>query len=705
MPARDDLQQIDLADFTKGISANYHSQVNDTPTADGDAEITETYGCYGLQTGGLAPLPKALSGAWSHYDQPFLPLASEPEPTGDPEDPGHLVTGPLNPPETPPDLNGAWVWPTVEDGFPDGYDRRIAILDAKAFSPVVYSPEITAEVDHSDPPVDIYVVRQWWIANPEDNRVDTRWRFSGRSVYLNSNGPFCTEFTDVSARAAQPTWNPHPSRWGWGWGSLTETRTSYPTPAQGEQFYTTGIPVIVWSVGTILNTSPGTDVGGMFTYPDASVVDVVADNLKRLPDLWGTRFAGIVFGHQSRLCAITREAGSAGFRRLSWHPNSSQRGPNDTLLYWPPNNVYKTNTGVVSPFFSTAKIDWTLESQDTIARLASVGITPGNLTTKVTGVSTFAPMEENVSGYGAWSSVDSNSLFLVKNQGGAVMLTGDLDRPTVQRLPSVPSVGGYANRGANTESGYVYGTTSGVWMWSGGNTATNVAPQLNPTFWIPEDPTVTPPDSSQPGRQLGQLVGSFGYRWPYLYAPNNWLMDLRTGSWWRYWPTVAQDADNGVSFAFNEVDSEGNLWAFPASHMDGSALVPDPENPEALFQENDYLIYRQFDLQTPTNYWQWKSQPLTRTRSRYLDFRSITIVAAGVGRITVTLYGLDGEVDEVKFDLDSPERSQTIRNIALKATDVQVKITSRAGDPAGEAPTLHRISLGYKEAQTIKGNQ
>jgi len=199
-------------------------------------------------------------------------------------------------------------------------------------------------------------------------------------------------------------------------------------------------------------------------------------------------------------------------------------------------------------------------------------------------------------------------------------------------------------------------------------------------------------------------VGSFGYRWPHVYAPNNWVMDLRTGGWWRYWPTATQDPDNGVSFAFNEVDSEGNLWAFPASHLDGSALTVDPDNPQSLYQENDYLIYRQFDLQTPTNYWQWKSQPLTRTRSRYLDFRSLTVVASGVGRITVTLYGLDGETEEVAVDFESSERAQAIRNIAIKGTDIQVKITARATNPAEEAPSLHRLSLGYKELQTIKGN-
>jgi len=700
MSSREDLQQLDLADFTKGISTEYHSRTNDSPQIDGSAQADETYGCYGLPGGGLAPLPRALSGAWSHYDRPFLPEDGEVIP--DPDDPpGSLNPGPLNPPDPDPiTLDVNWEWPTVANGYPAGYDRRIAILDAKAFSPVIYSPALDTEVDHSDPPVDIYVARQWWMVNDTDTIVDTRWRFSGRSVFRNSNGLYGTEFTDIAALGADASFNPHPSRWGWGWGSITETRTQSPGPSSlaTDNHLRTGIPVIVFSVGGIINNSPGVDVGGVYTYPDAATLDTVADAIKRLPDIYGSRFAGIVFGHQGRLMAITRESGVPNFRRIAYHPNTAQRGPNDTLLYWPPNNVYVPATGFVSSLFSPPKIDWTLESQDTIAALAAVGVHPGNLTSKVTGVSTFAPMEENVSGYGTWSSVDANSLFLVKNSGGGVMLNGDIDRPTVQRLPGVPSVGGFANRGANTESGYVYGSTSGVWIWAGGNTATNLAPQLHPTFWIPEDETVQPADSAQPGRQLGQLVGSFGYRWPYLYAPNNWMMDLRSGGWWRYWPTPEQDDDRGVHFAFNEVDSLGNLWAFPASHLDGSAVDrPEDDDVSLLYNENDYLIYRQFDLTNPTDYWSWKSQPLTRTRSRYLSFKSVTIVASGVGRVTVELIGLNGVSQEVEFDLSSPKRSMMNRNMNVKATDAEVKITARAGTPDGEAPTVHRVSFAFTE--------
>jgi len=700
MPSREDLQQLDLADFTKGISTEYHSRTNDIPQEDGYAQADETFGCYGLPNGGIAPLPRALSGAWSHYDRPFLP--EDGEVITDPDDPpGPLDPGPLNPPDPPPVvLDGNWTWPTEANGYPAGYDRRIAILDAKAFSPVVYSPSLDTEVNHSDPPVDIYLVRQWWMVNEAGTLADTRWRLSGRSVFRNSNGLYGSEFTDVVARAADLSFNPHPSRWEWGHGSITETRTQSPGPTSltTDNQLRTGIPIIVWSVGTIINTSPGVDVGGVFTYPDASTLDVVADAVKRLPDLYGSRFAGIVFGHQGRLMAITRESGVASFRRISYHPNTAQRGPNDTLLYWPPNNVYVPGTGFVPSLFSPPKIDWTLETQDTIDRLASAGITPGNMTSKVVGVSTFAPMEENVSGYGTWSSVDANSLFLVKNSGGGVMLNGDIDRPTVQRLPGVPSVGGFANRGANTEQGYVYGSTSGVWIWAGGNTATNLAPQLHPTFWIPEDETVQPVDSAQPGRKLGQLVGSFGYRWPYLYAPNNWVMDLRKGGWWRYWPTPAQDADNGVHFAFNEVDSLGNLWAFPASHLDGSDLTRPPgDDVTQILTENDYLLYRQFDLTIPTDYWSWKSQPLARTRSRYLTFKGITIVASGIGRVTVELFGLNDKSQKVEFDLESPKRSMMNRNMNVKGTDVEVKITSRAASPDGEAPTVHRVSFAFTD--------
>jgi len=698
MAARDDLEYIDLADFTKGISTEYHSQTADEPGQDGYARAEQTYGCYGLKTGGLAPLPKAIASAHAHFDAPFLPPDSE------------------------------WTWPVGVD-YPDEYNGRIAVLDVRLNSPVQYSPPLSEPISHTNPPVNIHLIRQWWMVDAEGN-PDVRWRWSNRSVYQEGDGypgfdhlnisateSFLAAIDDELIADTDATFLAHPTRWGYGWGSLMSTRSS-----RDNAIYNTGVPITIASMGAMLYypviaPANGIDMGGQWATPGVGILEepdeegvyhpgdhpVPALPLEKLPDLYGTTFAGMVFGHQGRLCAITRESADYATRGISAAVGGNGlQGTNDILIWWPNNNVFAVqppNIPVYAspPLIPDAALYGQFEGPDT---------EQNPFAEYVDGlVAAFSPVEEHVTGIGVYNSVDANTLLLIKNVGGGVQLTGDLDRPNVTRLPGVPSVGGITNRGAVTEQGFAYGSTSGVWMWSGGNTATNLAPHIDPLFWVPDDPTVSPTDPRAPGRQKGQLVGSFGYRFPYLYAPNNWVMDLRTGGWFRYWPTVEQSYDTGVSFAFNEVDSDGNLWAFPASHLDGSDLTfPTETDSDVESNEvNRCLLYRRFDLNTASSFYSWRSQPITQTRNRYLDFRQLVIAASGIGRVTVTLFGQDeATIEPIHIDLTSDRVSIQQTSIDLAGTtDIEVLIESRGGDDDTPAPVVHRVSLGFRQAQSI----
>ena len=659
----DKLQYIDLADFTQGISTEYHSLVADQPTPDGFARSDNTYGCYGLVNGGLAPLPRAIAAQAAHFDNAFL--------------------------------DDGFSWP---EGDP--HHNRIAILDARIQSPVRYSPVLSeSNGGRTNPPVNAFLVRQWWMV--DDDGPETRWRWTNRAIYQHGVGEIPGfDLQQVSAREgatlAEAEFNPHPSRWAFGWGSMAETRS-----ALTDTIFYTGVPVLLASMGGIVRMDvsfedgfAGYDHAGIWCTPSvAQTVSPqrpvgVVSSIAQLPQLWGTNFAGMIFGHQGRLCAITREPANYLLRSTmtTWGPYGLM-GAEDMLLYWPVNNVFTSGGEAIA----TPLVSPPLFQQDDFTKWDTTE-----------GIGTFSPDEEHPTGFGAYHSIDANNLLLVKHVGGAVMITGDIDRPTVTKLPGVPSTGGWTTRGANTDKGFVYGTSSGVWAFAGGAEAVNLAPHLHPMFWLPEDPTVQSTDPLTPVRQPGQLVGSFAYRWPYLYAPNNWMMDLRTGGWWRYWPTPAQDPQTGVVFAFNETDSNGDLWAFPASHRDGSnpdAPDPDGDAPEL----NEYLLYRQFALNTPTNYFTWQSQPLTRTRNRFLQFASVTLVASGVGRVTVELFGLDGETDTIDFDVVDNRVALIVEATNLVTTDMQVRITSKAGDDDDAAPTVHRLSLGYREAQGIPG--
>jgi hypothetical protein len=612
--AREDLQWIDLTDFTRGVSSTYHSVSAENPQPDGFAREGETYGCYGLVNGGLAPLPAIT----------FNRAAGDPA-TG--------YTGQK--------------WPTVADGYPEGYDRRIAVLDAKVVSPVTYSPALEAEVDPGDDPVDLFTVRQWYMVNTADTKVDSIWRFRGHPVWSGvTTNAFGVRDFHAWEVAGYDDWNPHPSRWTYGWGSLMETRTQSP---DGDK-QRAGSPVIVFGMGGILELSdqpgPGTlsegvEIGGFYTYPDYKVTNefgfaVPYDRTTKITVPLNALSAGMVFGHQGRVCSVSRPSALLFQRLLAYHGDDfGVRAGSDLIAYWPVNDAYLDGNP--------------------------------NLTTF---------LEEAATGFGTWSSVNANSLFLVKNKGGAVLVNGDIASPQVVRLPGVPSVGGVANRGAVTAAGYVYGTVSGVWLWAGGDVAEELSPQLRPRFWVPDDPTIA-------RRAEGQLLGSFAYRHPFLFAPNNWCMDMRTGGWFRYHPTPEQDADNGTIFAYNETDSLGNLWAIVASY------------------ELDGRFYSKFDQDSQASKFVWRSQPLTRTRNRMLTYRSVNIVASGVGRVTVDVIGLDQAPQRVEVDVDSVEAQSAEVPVSVQTKDVEVRITSEAGTPGDPAPVVHRVSLGHVARQSI----
>jgi len=211
-------------------------------------------------------------------------------------------------------------------------------------------------------------------------------------------------------------------------------------------------------------------------------------------------------------------------------------------------------------------------------------------------------------------------------------------------------------------------------MWTGSDTATNLAPQLDPLFWVPDDPTI-------PRRELEQLRGSFAYSFPWLYAPNNWVMDMRSGGWFRYHPTPDQDATDGTIFAFNECDHEGNLWAVVPSYVLNTRF------------------FCLFDQTTAVASYQWESQPYNKAKARIGKIHSVAISASGRGRVTVTLTGRDGPGTPHTFDVQGDDIDLYAATDGLNFTDFTVKINADAFDPDMPAPTVHWVKLGY-EADT-----
>lgn len=279
---------------------------------------------------------------------------------------------------------------------------------------------------------------------------------------------------------------------------------------------------------------------------------------------------------------------------------------------------------------------------------------------------------EHPTGYGSWISMNANQLMLVKQRGGGVSVTGPLENPTVTYLPGIPSTYGATNIGTIGANGeYIYGTTRGVFAWTGGDTAANLSPQLDGWFWRPQN-----------DKRFGQY-GSFSFVYPFVFAPNNFIYDTRTKGWWRLnVPSATQQ-----TYAFWDTSGNGLAVGCGASvTATQTAAVEwyDPQQGQATYQ--------------------WVSQPLQKGRGRYLDVREVDIVALGSGTITITLTSLDGTVTApVIFSVTNTTGPQLLSMaITAKVVDVVVTINATSGTTAA-APRLIRMSLGYREAETGRG--
>jgi hypothetical protein len=297
-------------------------------------------------------------------------------------------------------------------------------------------------------------------------------------------------------------------------------------------------------------------------------------------------------------------------------------------------------------------------------------------------------VEENPSGIGAWGSVNANELLIVKNAGGGAVITGPLSAPTVIRNPSIPSVGWVPNRAVVTTQGLAYGTRSGVWLWNGGDTAQCLSDRLGTGwFWKPGPTEVAPDLDMESALAPAALRGTFGFSYPYLFAPNNWILDMRTAAWFRLsaTPEFAGEDGHALPYAHYATSVTGHVYAMP------QYLSPDQTT-----------VCDRWDPNDETDAWSWQSQPLVRTRARLLEFREVAVVVdvQQPGHLRITLSSIDQTTKSVDFEITKVGRYIIRQPIHFHGQDVQVRM--EADVSSGEAAfRVLRLSLAYREGKSI----
>lgn len=619
MATKQNLQYINLTDFSPGIFSSYQSGAtgNQDSVQDGAAQKTGTYGCYGNPSGGLYPLPLVSVEDTISLD--------------------HVA--------------GSSVFPA---------DRRfIAILDVLNF-PGIHPPDFvvvnsgispTPEAhpissDFSGKPALIYFVAQRYYADGNDAAYERQWAVYRRSLYLDP----AMDAIDSAYGASQPVfrfpWGGHDTNpriaQDFGFGVLDLGRES--TADQTKP----GQPHFKIGLGGRINSPSEDEVTYDYRSVYLSSSSLDNDNHIQVINEIGP---SIVLSHQGRTvwCNVT--------------PDVTQQRSEST--------IYEQYRGVnwLVDVLSTAGVITSEELYWTKVNSADIDNPDGTVF-----------VEENPVGLGIWCSMNANELFLVKHWGGAVLVRGSLNNPTVIRLPGVESTFGICSHPVVTPMGCVYGTKTGVWVWNGSDTATCISPQLDGYFWrVPNTEFY----------HQAQVVGRFGYQHPFLFAPNNWVMDVRTGGWFRLIETGLTADDEGAKFAFYNTSFQNLVYASPAT-------LPLSDNNDLEAQPWLYTI----DYMAAAKNFRWTSQPLQKTQTRRLDFRDAMIVTQGVGTVTVTLTGLDGDTWSYVFTVDSPDVPIALDapTVKLSSHDVIVSIESAGVDAA---PIVYRCSIGYDEAQQI----
>lgn len=181
--------------------------------------------------------------------------------------------------------------------------------------------------------------------------------------------------------------------------------------------------------------------------------------------------------------------------------------------------------------------------------------------------------DDAVTGIGTIGVITIDQLLVVKHVGGGAAVSGDLDNPTIHRLPYIESTGGVVCKGVSTPIGFVYGSDNGIFAWQGGDSTQKLSPQLDGFFWdhVAGDANY---------EKYSACRGRMGHWNDLVLVPNNYVYDIEKQSWWRLAVQTLAPIESTTTAPYNcyDVDQDGTLYAFPYRHSapryENGALFP-----------------------------------------------------------------------------------------------------------------------------------
>lgn len=370
-------------------------------------------------------------------------------------------------------------------------------------------------------------------------------------------------------------------------------------------------------------TSPaGTLAGDLWVYPAlASPGSFSFDDITQ-------RHAGITFGHQGRVVQLQALT-------YSWPVAPTVPFPNEAVNYTDP------------PLSETFPVQF----------------------------EEFGP--ENPFGYGAVNSVSAGELFMVKVRGGAIIVQGDLNNPTVTSLPGVRSTGYLAGRSDVNQNGMYYCVFgNGAWAWNGGNTSQKISQQLDDGFYVPASRLQSP------------YYSYFIQRWnDWMLFSNNWVLDSLTGGWWRL--------SNPAAMSF--------FWYVPgfAENVMYAALGTVTGPNETFFAK--------YDRGVPNGAYNWQSLPIRLpSEDRLSDIREVVVRASNpyldsgptISPFVVDSFGNTTALEPWTMSSSTGIQEQRF-NCGVKSETVSVVLSCVGNSGTPKGPVIHSLAIGYRSREHV----
>jgi hypothetical protein len=374
-------------------------------------------------------------------------------------------------------------------------------------------------------------------------------------------------------------------------------------------------------------------------------------------------------------------------------PAASDADTYDQMIFTPPFwAIFATSNRVFAMFGQNTSVNSSpsviIQQDDYFEYSDPPGSADSTSVTVVEGGTLISYTLEDSSGFGAWGSVSTGELVLIRRGQGAVIVYGDAAFPSsVIKLPAVQGTGQIMQKMTMCPAGAIYVTEDvGVWAWNGGNTSTKVSNQ------IPDQACVRL--ELQYGGVL--TLGVTGCRsWHdcingLVFLPNNWVFDSINNSWWMC-------EDPGImSFGAWAKSKSNSRFMFGIEGQSSSAVSYQGVT---------------FDTTTLASSYEWTSNPIPSVARDLSTITEVELVAsnpsASACAVTVTPTIPANQVSSFVNNPQSalfvipPFTSGYRATIELGYTEYNICINVQAANDADNpAPVVHAINLTFTTDQS-----